>query len=78
MKLEAAWALTNLASGPTEFCEALVNRGAIEKFLQLLHQNQKGVVDQAVWGLGNIAADQIVFRDKIVKLGGINALIKVV
>ena len=41
-------------------------------------ENQKGVVDQAIWALGNIAADQTMYRDQILKRGGMNALIAIV
>jgi len=39
--------------------------------VQLLHENQFGIIDQAVWALGNIAADSIKYRDKIISLGAV-------
>ena len=36
------------------------------------------MVDQAIWAIGNIAADQTIYRDKILKSGGMNALINIV
>lgn len=44
----------------------------------LLQENQKGVVDQAIWAIGNIAADQTLYRDRILKAGGMKALIAIV
>ena len=67
-----------MASGDTRFCAKLVNKGAINIFIDLLRENQKGVVDQAIWAIGNIAADQTMYRDLILKGGGLEALIAIV
>lgn len=45
---------------------------------QLLQINQKGVVDQAIWAIGNIAADQTEYRDRALKCGALNSLINIV
>lgn len=55
----------------------MVEKGAIDKFVSLLIENQKGVVDQVIWAIGNIAADQTMYRDLILKRGGMNALIAI-
>jgi hypothetical protein len=46
--------------------------------INLLVENERGIVDQAIWGIGNVAADDIKYRDQILKKGGMDALIKVI
>mgnify|MGYP002633017809 CR=1 FL=1 len=62
---EAAWCLTNIASGKTEHVYALIEHKVIGNFVQLLNSPVPEVVDQAVWGLGNIAGDNIFARDQV-------------
>ena len=47
-------------------------------FVNLLKENEKGIVDQAIWGIGNIAVDDFRYRDEILQLGGMEVLIKVI
>ena len=44
----------------------------------LLQENERGIVDQAIWGIGNLGADNVRYRDIILKKGGMEALIKIV
>jgi hypothetical protein len=46
-----------------------VTAGVVQCFSRLLKSSQIDLVEQAVWGLGNIAGDSVMHRDMLINLG---------
>eukprot|EP01119_Soliformovum_irregulare_P025952 TRINITY_DN9749_c0_g1_i1.p1 TRINITY_DN9749_c0_g1~~TRINITY_DN9749_c0_g1_i1.p1 ORF type:complete len:419 (+),score=68.77 TRINITY_DN9749_c0_g1_i1:83-1339(+) len=77
LHFEAAWVLTNLASGNMHQTHRVIEQGIVVIFVHLLNSLCSNVCDQAIWGLGNIAGCCHECRDIVLRSGIIQHLLKI-
>lgn len=78
IQFEAAWVLTNVASGNEAQTRIAVEAGVSQAFLRLLVEAAPNVVEQVLWGLSNIAGTGAAYRDLLLQMGILPILVKLV
>lgn len=73
-QFEAAWCLTNIASGTTDHVNNLIEKNVLHHFIQLLESPHIEVVEQVIWGIGNIAGDSPMTRDSVLNSGALDRI----
>jgi len=75
LQYQAAWALTNIASGTAEQTEVVVGNNAVPIFVRLLSSPNDDLREQVVWALGNIAGDSPRCRGLVLNAGALEPLL---
>lgn len=86
--LEAAWAITNLAYGGASHTEALLRHGALTRLMDIVATDSPASLgiyirpdlfastrEQALWALGNVAAESEAARGLLLEMGIIPLLL---
>ncbi|TVU37179.1 hypothetical protein EJB05_10480 [Eragrostis curvula] len=73
LQMEAAWVLTNIAA--SDYTLLVAECGAVPRLVELLGSPNANIRHQAIWCLGNIAADLSSCRDILLDHGAVTPLL---
>ena len=79
LQFDASWALSNIASvGSTEDVTCILQTNAVPLWIQHFSSHDPDVVEQAAWGIGNIAGMGYQYRDYCLECGALDPLLNVI
>jgi len=76
-QFEAAWTITNICSGTSQHVQYIVQLGGLDATINLLSSTSTEVLEQAVWTLGNIAGDNVEYRNLCIQKNSMERLLAV-
>eukprot|EP01016_Furgasonia_blochmanni_P009265 TRINITY_DN13835_c0_g1_i4.p1 TRINITY_DN13835_c0_g1~~TRINITY_DN13835_c0_g1_i4.p1 ORF type:complete len:531 (-),score=92.78 TRINITY_DN13835_c0_g1_i4:61-1593(-) len=77
IQYEAAWCLSNIASGDTTHILYLIREGMLNTFVSLLNHQNTAMLEQVIWGLSNLTGDVHDIRMKVLECGIVPQLIRI-
>ncbi|KAJ3444267.1 importin subunit alpha-4 [Anaeramoeba flamelloides] len=78
LQFNAAWIISNIASGLSEHTKLVVESNTIPIFVGLLGSKNEDIQLQSIWALGNIAGDDLSYRNTLLEFNAINLLCDIV
>ena len=78
IQYEAAWCLTNIATGTREQVQCLTEKGSVQRLINLIRSENDNLKEQAIWALGNIAGENTEYRDMVISYGILPALLELI
>jgi hypothetical protein len=73
---EATTCLTSICSGTHDQSNTVVMKGGAKRFIQLCDAEFFEIQEQAILGIGNLAAEGTTQRDKLIELGALDKISK--
>ena len=73
---ESLYALSLISSGSTLHAQAVVDYGAVDIFVEKLSSPIQDLRDHAMFGIGNVAANSVMYRDHVLKRGAFTTILQ--